>query len=133
MEFSCKQTKVMFAFSVTHKNTLRISWRSNKYTEYISFLIQHLQNHCFKHFKTCIVYIHVYLSSSSPLLLAHCSIPRVCAHDQLNGDLLINKQLHRATRGQRLHREPLNTSTLIPLSQFSKTSPLLLSVKFALR
>ncbi len=38
VEFSCKQTKVMFQFSVSNQNALCVSLTSNKHVKCISFL-----------------------------------------------------------------------------------------------
>ncbi len=59
VEFSCKQIKVMFTFSVTHQNPFCVSLCSNKGVKCISFLLKHWK--IFKYFKSSIVCIHVYL------------------------------------------------------------------------
>lgn len=82
--------------------------RSNKCVECFSFLKQHLQ----RQFKT-------FTSMFTCSLLLHCLCWRIAAylvlvHEQQNRKLLINKQLRSsATGGQKLHKGPLNISTLM--------------------
>ena len=75
MEFSCKQTKVMFTLSFSHQNILCASLRSNKCVEYISFLIKHLQS-CFFLIFVCLL-PHCLCRCIAAL---HCMLPPPTVH-----------------------------------------------------